>query len=86
MDTGTTERPDCLWSGDAPLYQPLLERGIRYREPFSGYRTEGWFEGRRRVRRERVASLLGVAVVDVLRWEEATDLEAEEYARDNDWD
>jgi hypothetical protein len=70
-----------LFDGSEPIYQPLLSVGIRYREPTSRSTQTGWFRGDQEITREEAAAYLGVEIAELIRWENATDLEAETEAR-----
>lgn len=76
-----------LFVDGGPAYQPAIAYGIRYREPSSRRTQTGWFRGthedpyQEEIPREEVASLLLVDVKDLIRWENATDSEAEEDSR-----
>lgn len=77
----TTEQSEQLWSDGEPIYQPLHDRGLSYREPTGRTSPTGWFRGQTEVSREEVAELLGVEVREVVQWEEATDLACEAECR-----
>lgn len=70
-----------LFSANDPVYQPARSLGYRYQEPTSRRSVTGWLKDGEDVNREEVAAALGVTAAELLRWERATDLEAEEESR-----
>ena len=72
-----------LFLQNEPVYQPARNLGFRYHEPVSRRTVTGWLKNgtNESVEREEVAAALGVSTAELLRWERATDLEAEEESR-----
>lgn len=75
-----------LFVDGEPVYQPFADRGLKYHPPYSRSDSTYWVRdgSSKRLTSRQVAAEVGVELGDLLKWENARDLEEEADARSND--